>query len=174
MEDYTELPSYKKLDDHYKKTAKKIDLCKEFSEDSERQKNFCRKNTFENKSGNTAKIIFDFSKNLINKETFSLLLEFAEEVKLKEYIEFFFSGAVKKSIKYTESQKKTKYQDGYKHETELNNPTVFQKIKKVSEWIRNQNYKSVFGSVFSSIVIIGIKKNNVNSEIVSNAFSNIR
>ncbi|PVU91877.1 hypothetical protein BB561_004159 [Smittium simulii] len=173
MEDYTELSSYKKLSEHFENTGKKIDLCKEFNEDLERQATFCRKNTFENNSGNTAKIIFDFSKNLIDKETFSLLLEFAEEVKLKEYIECFFSGAVKKSIKCTESQKKRKYQDDFKYETNLNIYTICKNMRTFSENIRSQEYKSVFNINFSSIVIIGINSNNINSEIVSNAFSNI-
>ncbi|PVU91863.1 hypothetical protein BB561_004166 [Smittium simulii] len=173
MEDYTELSSYKKLDEHYKKTAKKIDLCKEFNENSDRQATFCRKNTFENKSGNTAKIIFDFSKNLIDKETFSLLLEFAQEIKLSEYIEYFFSGTFDKNIKCTESQKKRKYQDDFKHETKLNISTICDNMKKFSEDICSQKRKSIFDAVYSSIVIIGIKSNNVNSEIVTNAFSNI-
>ncbi|PVU91878.1 hypothetical protein BB561_004158 [Smittium simulii] len=173
MEDYTELSSYTKLAEHYKKTAKKIDLCKEFNENSDRQATFCRKNTFENNSGNTAKIIFDFSKNLIDKETFSLLLEFAEEVKLKEYIECFFSGAVKKSIKCTKSQKKKKYQDDLNYETDLNISTICENMKKFSEDICSQNRLSVYGSIYSSIVIIGIKSSNVNYGIVSNAFSNV-
>ncbi|PVU91874.1 hypothetical protein BB561_004156 [Smittium simulii] len=46
-------------------------------------------------------------------------------------------------------------------------------MKKFSENIRSQEYKSDFNINFSSIVIIGINSNNINSEIVSNAFSNI-
>ncbi|PVU86661.1 hypothetical protein BB561_006607 [Smittium simulii] len=147
MEDYSELPSYKKLLEHFENIGKKIDLCKEFSEDSDRQATFCRKKEFEAMSGNTAKIIFDFSKNLINKETFSLLLEFAEEVKLLEY--------------------------DFMDESKLNISIISENMKKFSEDIRNQNLKSVFESVFSTIVIIGIKSSNANIEIVSKAFSNI-
>ncbi|PVU85297.1 hypothetical protein BB561_006960 [Smittium simulii] len=174
MGDYKKLPSYKKLAEHYENTGKNIDLCKEFSEDSDRQATFCRKNTFEAGSGNTAKIIFDFSKNLIDNETFSLLLKFAQEIKLLEYIEYFFSGAVKENIKCTESQKKTKYQDDLKHETKLNISTICNNMNIFSEDIRSQKRKSIFGSGFSSIVIIGINSYNVNYEILSKEFSNIR
>ncbi|PVU84519.1 hypothetical protein BB561_007041, partial [Smittium simulii] len=160
MEDYTELPSYKKLDEHYKNTAKKIDLCKEFNKNSDRQATFCRKSTFENNSGDTAKIIFDFSKNLIDKETFFLLLEFAQEIKLSEYIEYFFSGTFDKNIKCTESKNKTKYQDDFKHETKLNISTICENMKKFSEDIFSQNRLSVYGYIYSSIVIIGIKSSN--------------
>ncbi|PVU92981.1 hypothetical protein BB561_003522 [Smittium simulii] len=105
MKDFTELPSYKKLAGHYKKTAKNIDLCKEFSKDSDRQSTFCRKNSFENKSGNTAKIIFDFSKNHIDKITFSLLLDFAQEAQILDHIESFFSRTANKNIKFEDSYK---------------------------------------------------------------------
>ncbi|PVU95655.1 hypothetical protein BB561_001671 [Smittium simulii] len=172
MEDFTELPSYKKLASYYQNTAKNIDLCEEFSKDSERQATFCRKNTFETESGNIAKIIFDFSKNLIDKESFSLLLEFAQEAKLLENIEFFFSGLINKNIEYTESYKKKK-QDDFKYKTKLNISTIWENMKNYSEDIRSQRRKSIFGTAFSSIVIIGIQSSNVNFEVVSDAFSNI-
>ncbi|PVU92970.1 hypothetical protein BB561_003516 [Smittium simulii] len=173
MDDYTELPSYKKLASHYKNTAKNIDLCKEFSKDSERQANFCRKGTFVTTSGKVAKIIFDFSKNLIYKETFSLLLEFAQEARLLEHIEFFFSGTFDKNTKHTESNEKKKNQDDFKYENKLNISTICEKMKNISEDIRNQERKSIFGSDFSSIVVIGIKSSNLKHDIVSKAFSNI-
>src|SRR5690554_3269320 len=44
---------------------------------------------------------FDFSKNLIEKETISLLLQLAEEVKLKDAIQAQFSG---KKINQTEDR----------------------------------------------------------------------
>ncbi|MET0241868.1 MAG: glucose-6-phosphate isomerase [Flavitalea sp.] len=80
--DPTSTAAWKKLTTHQQTIAKQKmrDL---FSNDAERF------NTFSIKDDN---LLFDYSKNLITKETLTLLLELAEECKVKDAIEAQFKG----------------------------------------------------------------------------------
>ena len=58
-------------------------------------------NRFQEFSTQMSDILVDFSKNIITKETLSLLVQLAEECQLKEGIEAMFSG---KTINQTENR----------------------------------------------------------------------
>jgi len=66
----TKTQAWLKLEEHYNKTASKFQLRELFENDPDRY------NSFSTKFGS---ILIDYSKNLITKETLSLLLELARE-----------------------------------------------------------------------------------------------
>ncbi|MEO6915465.1 MAG: glucose-6-phosphate isomerase [Chitinophagaceae bacterium] len=78
-----ETKSWKALQLHYDTVMKDVSMRDLFSADSER---------FKKLSFNKEDILIDFSKNLINDDTLQLLLQLAEETKVKEAIEAMFSG----------------------------------------------------------------------------------
>lgn len=82
--DPTTTKAWKKLSKHYEHTQDRT-LKELFKEDKNR---FSK---FHLTTGNND-ILVDFSKNIISEETLSLLLELAEETKLKDNIEAMFSG----------------------------------------------------------------------------------
>ena len=80
--DISQTPAWKALTEHTKKLKKKT-ISASFKEESDR---------FETFSINAAGIFLDFSKNILTKETFSLLLNLAQERDVKNWIEKMFSG----------------------------------------------------------------------------------
>jgi len=80
--DPTTSTSWKKLQEHYTH-SKDLHLKDLFAADAERAKKF---------SLNWKTFLVDFSKNRITSETMQLLLQLAEEVKLKEAIHRYFGG----------------------------------------------------------------------------------
>ena len=79
--------AWKRLADHFKQ-MEDFDLKNSFQKDPER---------FEKFSLVFNDILVDFSKNLITEETLELLLQLADELKLKNEIEAMFSGEKDKS-----------------------------------------------------------------------------
>ncbi len=110
----------------------------------------------------------DFSKNRITDKTLSLLIELAEEVKLKEAIQLQYSG---EKINKTEDRAvlHTSLRD-------LNNlkPEVketLQKMKFFSENIINGNWKGYSGKPITDIVNIGIGGSDLGPKMVTEALS---
>ncbi|NNL81148.1 MAG: glucose-6-phosphate isomerase [Flavobacteriaceae bacterium] len=104
----------------------------------------------------------DFSKNRINAETFELLMELAEEVKLTDAIEKYFSGD---SINQTEGRAvlHTALRARPDYDIQLDgNPVmpkvieVREKIKSFSEAINKGSLKGSSGKTFTDVVNIGI------------------
>src|SRR5258706_8858694 len=75
--------AWQQLQDHYNKTGRQLVMKDLFQNDPDRFKKF---------SLHTGDIVFDYSKNIITDETLSLLLQLAEECKLKAAIEAMFNG----------------------------------------------------------------------------------
>ncbi len=80
--DISQTPAWKALTEHTKKLKTKT-ISASFQEEADR---------FETFSINAAGIFLDFSKNILTKETFSLLLNLAQERDVKNWIEKMFSG----------------------------------------------------------------------------------
>src|SRR5436190_1611675 len=78
----TETSAWQQLREHHQE-MKRGSIKKMFQEDSERFKKF---------STNIDDIFFDYSKNIINERTMALLLQLAEECKLKDAMEAMFNG----------------------------------------------------------------------------------
>ena len=77
-----ETNAWKQLKEHYEE-MKSGSIKKMFQEDPDRFSKF---------SATIDDIVFDYSKNMINEKTFGLLLQLAEECKVKEAIETMFNG----------------------------------------------------------------------------------
>jgi len=110
----------------------------------------------------------DFSKNRITDKTVSLLIELAEEVKLKEAIQLQYSGA---NINKTEDRAvlHTSLRD-------LNNlkPEVKETLQKMnffSENIISGNWKGYTGKPITDIVNIGIGGSDLGPKMVTEALS---
>lgn len=114
---------------------------------------------------------FDFSKNLIDQKTFSLLLELVKEVKLKDAIQAQFSG---KKINQTEDRAvlHTALRD-------FNNlrPEVQSNLKKMqlfSEAIINGVHKGYTGRPITDIVNVGIGGSHLGPEMLSEGLEHYR
>ena len=77
-----ETNAWKQLKEHYEE-MKSGSIKKMFQEDPDRFSKF---------SATIDEIVFDYSKNMINEKTFGLLLQLAEECKVKEAMEAMFNG----------------------------------------------------------------------------------
>jgi glucose-6-phosphate isomerase len=117
----------------------------------------------------------DFSKNRITDKTQSLLLELAEEVKLKEAIASYFNG---ENINQTEGRAvlhtalRAKQEDAIFVEGENVVPEVYQvkeQIKRFSEAIISGKKKGYTGKAFTDVVNIGIGGSDLGPAMVTEA-----
>jgi len=149
--------AWKTLTEHTKtlKTKTISDLFKE------------EENRFEQFSINAAGIFLDFSKNILTKETFSLLLKLAQERDVKNWIEKMFSS---EKINITENRAvlhtalrnrsdKPILLDGKDVMPEIKE--VLNKIRVFSEKVRRGNWKGYTGKKITNIVNIGIGGSNL-------------
>jgi glucose-6-phosphate isomerase len=102
MTGLTGLESYGRLKAHYESQGKGINLVQEFANDPARFSDFSE--TFEPASGlqQGPKLLVDYSKNLINRETRTLLLELAKEARVEEKRDALFAGD--KAANFTEGR----------------------------------------------------------------------
>lgn len=116
-------------------------------------------------------VYFDYSKNLINKETISLLLQLAEEVKLKDAINAQFSG---KKINQTEDRAvlHTALRDfeNLKPEVKAN----LKKMQLFSEDVIKGRHKGYSGRTITDIVNIGIGGSHLGPEMLSEGLEHYR
>ncbi len=157
--------AWKKLSEHYTKN-KDTHLRHLFVEDTERGKKFSIQwNDF----------LVDFSKNRITEETLSLLLDLAEEVKLKEAMDSYFGGDL---INQTEGRAvlhtalrankgDTILVDGENVVEEVYE--VKEKIKSFSEAVISGNKKGFTGKAFTDVVNIGIGGSDLGPAMVTEA-----
>jgi len=109
---------------------------------------------------------FDYSKNRVSQETMSLLLELAEEVKLKEAIEMQFSG---ERINATENRAvlHTALRDFDNMKPKVK--ATLKKMKDFSEEIIQGNWKGYSGKAIRTIVNIGIGGSDLGPDLVTGA-----
>lgn len=124
--------------------------------------------------------IFDYSKNLINEETKSLLLQLAEETKLKEAIEAMFSG---KKINETEGRAvlHTALRDFSDREILVDGKDIKPDIKRVlnqmktfSERIISGEHKGFSGKEITDVVNIGIGGSDLGPVMVCSALKHFK
>ena len=152
------------------------------------QKHFKEMNTvsmkdmFANDTTRTSKFNFqwndfvvDYSKNIIDQETMSLLLELAKEVHLKEAISQYFEGEI---INQTENRAvlhtalRAKESAIIKVDGENVIPEIFEvknKIKNFTNEVVNGNRKGFTGKPFTDIVNIGIGGSDLGPAMVVEA-----
>jgi len=150
--------AWKKLSLHFleMKNVKMQDL---FSEDPERALQF---------QIEWEDFYLDFSKNRITEKTMELLLELAEETKLKEAISCQFSG---EKINKTENRAvlHTALRDFKNMKPEVEK--TLQKMKHFSEEIIEGNWKGYTGKSITDVVNIGIGGSDLGPVMVTEALS---
>ena len=148
----TSTKAWKKLEAHFK-TVKSLEMKNLFAQDSERANQM---------TINWDDFYVDYSKNRITSETMSLLLELAEEVKLKEAIQAQFSGEI---INKTEGREvlhtalRAKATDTILVDGKNVMPEVIavkQKIEDFSNQVISGQLKGYTNKPFTDVVNIGI------------------
>ena len=161
----TTTKAWSKLISHFK-TNQKEELKDLFKLDAERAANF---------SIEWKDFYVDFSKNRITKETQALLLELAEQVKLKESIESYYSGDI---INQTEGRAvlhtalRSKKEDVIYVDGKNVVPEVFEVKKQIrvfSEAIISGIKKGYTGKAFTDIVNIGIGGSDLGPAMITEA-----
>lgn len=137
-------------------------------------------NRFNEFSVQTDSYLFDFSKNLIDSKTLDLLLDLAEEVKLKEAIEKMFSGD---KINETEGRAvlHTALRDFSNKEILVDGQNIKPAIKKVldhmksfSESVISGSHKGFTGKEITDVVNVGIGGSDLGPVMVCSALKNFK
>ena len=157
--------AWKKLKKHYG-IMKTMHMKNMFSEDPDRFLKFSVR--FEG-------ILLDYSKNIINKKTIQLLLELAEEVKLKDAIDKIFSGdkineTENRAVLHTALRNRENtpvYVGGKDVMPEVNK--VLEKIKKFADKVEAGEWKGYTEKPITDIVNIGIGGSDLGPVMVTEA-----
>lgn len=124
--------------------------------------------------------LFDFSKNLIDEETFELLLKLADECKVKEAIEAMFTG---EKINETENRavlhtalrdfsEKPLVIDGQDIRPRVR--AVLSQMKNFSEKVISGSHKGFTGKEITDVVNIGIGGSDLGPVMVTTALKHFR
>lgn len=161
----TQTQAWKKLSTHYQQ-MKAVHMKQLFKDDPDRFQHFSTQ--FED-------ILLDYSKNRITQETLDLLVELAQESKLKDAITAMFSG---EHINQTEDRAvlhtalrnqsgKPVMVDGQDVMPEVNE--VLQRMKQFSEQLISGSWKGYSGKAITDIVNIGIGGSDLGPVMVTEA-----
>lgn len=161
----TQTQAWQSLNNQYEK-MKSVQMKALFASDPGRFNSFSQK--FEN-------ILVDYSKNIIDQETFKLLLEIAAEVDLKSAITAMFAG---EAINETENRavlhialrnqtNQPVYWEGQDVMPEVN--AVLDQMEKFSEAIISGSWKGYTGKQIKHIVNIGIGGSDLGPVMVTEA-----
>ena len=161
----TQTPSWKALEAHYQ-LFEQVKIKDLFYNDPER---------FEIFSLQLEDILFDYSKNVITQNTMELLLELAEDCKLKEAIEAMFNG---EKINVTEDRavlhtalrnfsRKPVWQNGQDVMPEVH--AVQQHMKNFCTRLHNGDWKGYSGKPIKYLVNIGIGGSDLGPVMVTEA-----
>ncbi|MGY3054980.1 glucose-6-phosphate isomerase [Pedobacter sp. UYEF25] len=167
---FTKTQAYKKLKNHFAEIEQK-DVKDLFASDSKRFENFST--AFED-------ILLDYSKNRIDEETFSLLMQLAKECKLDEAIKAMYDG---EKINETEDRAVLHvalrnmgntpiYADGKDVMPEVN--AVLAKMEKFSNRVINGEWKGFSGEAITDIVNIGIGGSDLGPVMVTEALKHYK
>lgn len=167
----TELPAWSKLQQLHDTQGEKISVKEEFAKDPKRFEKYSR--TFNNYDG--SKILFDFSKNLVNDEILSALIELAKEAKVADLRDAMFAG---EHINFTEDRAvyhvalrnrsdKVMKVDGKNVAPEVD--SVLEHMKEFSEQVRSGEWKGYTGKKITDIVNIGIGGSDLGPVMVTEA-----
>jgi glucose-6-phosphate isomerase len=120
-------------------------------------------------------ILVDFSKNIINKETFDLLIKLAHETEVNLAIESLFKGekinrTENRSVLHTALRNRSNTPvlvDGVDVMPDING--VLDQMKKFSENLLNGNWKGFTGKAITDVVNIGIGGSDLGPYMVTEA-----
>ncbi|SCW03605.1 LAFE_0G14158g1_1 [Lachancea fermentati] len=167
----TDLPAWSKLQKIYDTKGKKLNVKEEFAHDPKRFDKLSK--TFTN--FDNSKILFDFSKNLVDDEILTALYELAEEAKVSALRDAMFAG---EHINFTEDRavyhvalrnraNKPMYVDGVNVAPEVD--AVLQHMKVFSEQVRSGEWKGYTGKKITDVVNIGIGGSDLGPVMVTEA-----
>ncbi|MCP4077230.1 MAG: glucose-6-phosphate isomerase [Gammaproteobacteria bacterium] len=165
MTKLTDLPAWKKLQQHYLDT-KDIHMRELFAQDPERYESFSLK--FHD-------ILFDYSKNRITQETMDLLLQLAEQADVTGCRERMFSGypinnTEHRAVMHTALRNKSgepTYADGERIDEEIS--TELDRVKLLAEKIRTRQWLGHSNQPITDVVNIGIGGSHLGPLMVTEA-----
>ncbi|SMN19603.1 similar to Saccharomyces cerevisiae YBR196C PGI1 Glycolytic enzyme phosphoglucose isomerase, catalyzes the interconversion of glucose-6-phosphate and fructose-6-phosphate [Maudiozyma saulgeensis] len=167
----TDLPAWSKLQSIYDAQGKSMSVKDEFAKDSNRFAKYSK--TFQNYDG--SKIMFDFSKNLVNDEVMNALVELAKEANVTglrdamlagEHINFTEDRAVYHAALRNRSNKAMTV-DGTNVAPEVE--AVLQHMKEFSEQVRSGAWTGYTGKKITDVVNIGIGGSDLGPVMVTEA-----
>lgn len=135
---------------------------------------------FEENSVQKENYLFDYSKNLADKKTIELLLNLAEECKLKESIELMFNGSL---INENENRAvlHTALRDFSENPIVVEGEDIKPQIKKVLQQMKNfseniisGSHKGFSGKEITDVVNIGIGGSDLGPVMVCNALKHFK
>jgi glucose-6-phosphate isomerase len=155
----SDLGAWKALQQHYDTAGRNISLKECFEEDPKRFEKFSR--IFNNTADNS-EILFDFSKNLLTDETFSLLINFAKEAGVENLRDEMFNG---EPINFTEHRavyhvalrnvtNQPMQVDGKSVVEEVN--SVLAHAKEFSDQVRSGEWTGYTGKKIRTVINVGI------------------
>jgi len=164
-----DLKSWKALQEH--STIMKTKFIREFFESDERR--------FENFSIELNRFLFDYSKNLITKETLEKLIALADETKVEEWRDAMFSGdkinkTESRAVLHTALRNRSKdniFVDGV-NVTEQ----VEHELKRMKEFVNEVRRGSLLGFTgrpIKDVVNIGVGGSNLGPQLVTEALKNV-
>lgn len=165
------LPAWKKLQEIYESYGKDFSSKEAFAKDPERFSKFSH--TFKNYDG--SKILFDYSKNLIDEKIVNALVELAKEAKVEKLRDDMFAG---KHINTTEDRAvfhtalrnrsdTPMYVDGVNVMPKVDK--VLNHMKELSEEVRSGNWKGYTGKEITDVVNVGIGGSDLGPVMVTEA-----
>ncbi|XP_057291046.1 glucose-6-phosphate isomerase-like isoform X2 [Hydractinia symbiolongicarpus] len=169
MVQLTDKPEFKELQSHYEK-AKTWHMRKLFSEDGSRFSKFSS-----NLSTQEGNVLLDYSKNVINEETFSLLINLARSCNVESMRDKMFSG---ERINITEDRAVLHIAlrnrsnspilvDGKDVMGDVNQ--VLEQIKAFTNDVRSGKWVGYTGKAIKDVVNIGIGGSDLGPQMVVNA-----
>lgn len=167
----SDLPAWKTLQHLHDTEGKQLNVKEQFQKDPERFSKLSK--TFTNHDG--SKILFDFSKNIINEEILSALVKLAKEANVEQLRDEFFKG---EKINFTEDR--AVYHVALRNQSNVEMKvdgedvmpginSVLDHMKEFSEQVRSGEWKGYTGKAITDIVNIGIGGSDLGPVMVTEA-----
>ncbi|KAF5105495.1 hypothetical protein DV453_004779 [Geotrichum candidum] len=167
----SDLPAWSKLQALYDSKGKSLSVKEQFKQDTDRFSKFTR--TLKNYDD--SEILFDFSKNIVDDEIFSALIQLAKEANIEALRDAMFAG---EKINSTEERavfhvalrnqsNKPMSVDGVDVVSEVN--SVLAHMKEFTEKVRSGKWTGYTGKAITDIVNIGIGGSDLGPVMVTEA-----
>ena len=162
------LPAWAELQAHHDKVGKSFVLKDAFKADQNRFQSFSTKFTLPadiSTESNGTEILFDFSKNIVNEDTLSLLIKLAEQAGVEKKRDAMFAG---EKINFTEDRavyhaalRNVSNADMKVDGVDVMNTAggvndVLKHMREFSEQVRSGEWKGYTGKKLTTIINVGI------------------
>jgi glucose-6-phosphate isomerase len=175
------LPAWAELEAHHNKVGKSFVLKDAFKADQSRFESFSTKFTLPadiSSEANGTEILFDFSKNIVNEDTLSLLIKLAQQAGVEKKRDAMFAG---KKINFTEdravyhaalrnvSNAEMKVDGVDVMNTAGGVNDVLKHMREFSEQVRSGEWKGYTGKKLTTIINVGIGGSDLGPVMVTEA-----